>query len=119
MEAISIEIPDLYAIRDFLLVIVEIATTVGVIYKWIISPQKKIKTMVESQEEDIADILCDRLQQAHDFYCYQQGWCSASDKERLVSMYKKYRQKGRNHLADHNEKDIMDLPEHPPEMDVG
>jgi hypothetical protein len=97
METVSIEVPDLSVLRDYLLVIIEIATSVGVIYKWIISPLKKIGDLVKSQEEDIADILCDRLQQAHDFYCYEQGWCTAADKERLIEMYKKYRDKGRNH----------------------
>lgn len=117
MDAVSIQIPDLSAIRDYQLVVIEIATSIGVIYKWIIAPLKKIGDMVKSQEDDIADILCDRLQQAHDFYCYQQGWCSAADKERLMMTYKKYRDKGRNHLADHNEDDILSLPEHPLEKE--
>ena len=121
MDTISIQVPDLSAIRDYLLVIIEIGTSIGVIYKWIISPLKKLNEKVDqqnkkidSQEEDIADVLCDRLQQAHDYYCNVQKWCSAVEKERIVGMYTRYRSKGRNHLADHNEQDILDLPEHPP-----
>jgi len=74
MDTISIQVPDLSAIRDYLLVIIEIGTSIGVIYKWIISPLKKLNEKVDQQnkkidrqEEDIADVLCDRLQQAHDY----------------------------------------------------
>ena len=93
--------------------IVEIGTTLIVLYKWLIKPQREMMALIKKQDEAIGDILCDRLQQAHDYYVNKAGWCSASDKQRLIEMHKRYRGQGRNHLADHNEQDILSLPENP------
>lgn len=68
---------------------------------------------LDSLDEDTADIIGDRLQESHDYYTYQQGWCPASEKARLEDMVHKYHRKGRNHLSDKYLDDIINLPEHP------
>lgn len=62
--------------------------------------------------DDIAQLQCERLSQAHDYYT-SRGWCPTSKKQQLCEMYKSYRSKGRNHLAEHYEDDIMHLAEKP------
>ena len=108
--------------KDFLLLVVEVGSAVFCIYKWLIKPMKKlIEDMLlkmQSLEEDVGDLYSDRLQQAHDFYVYQQKWCSPADKQRLVDMHKKHRAKGRNHLGEHNEEEILNLPDFPADESV-
>lgn len=62
--------------------------------------------------DDVADLQYERLSQAHDFYTTQ-GWCPTSKKEQLCEMHKSYRTKGRNHLSEHYEEDIMRLADKP------
>ncbi len=62
--------------------------------------------------DDVADLQYERLSQAHDFYTTQ-GWCPTSKKEQLCEMHKSYRAKGRNHLSEHYEEDIMRLADKP------
>ncbi len=65
-------------------------------------------------QEDIADILCDRLNQAYDYWM-KKGWCPKADKQRLFDMHERYSALGRNHLAKHYRDDLTELPEHPPD----
>lgn len=62
--------------------------------------------------DDIADLQYERLSQAQEFYT-QQGWCPGSKKEMLCQMHKSYRQKGRNHLSEHYEEEILSLDSKP------
>lgn len=64
-------------------------------------------------KDDIGDLQYQSLAQAHDFYT-SQHWCPASTKQQLVTMHESYKKKGRNHLSEHYEEEILDLPEHPP-----
>lgn len=62
--------------------------------------------------DDVGDLQCDRLNQAHDYYVAK-GFCATEKKALLCDMYKSYHGKGRNHLSEHYEKDIMSLPDKP------
>lgn len=62
--------------------------------------------------DDIGDLQYERLSQAYDFYTAQ-GWCPDSKKEMLCQMHKSYRGKGRNHLSEHYEDEVMRLPSKP------
>ena len=64
--------------------------------------------------DDIGDLQYERLSQAHEYYA-QQGWCPSSKKEMLCQMHKSYRAKGRNHLSEHYEEEILHLASKPPE----
>lgn len=62
--------------------------------------------------DDIGDLQYERLSQAQEFYTAQ-GWCPGSKKEMLCQMHKSYRAKGRNHLSEHYEEEILRLDSHP------
>ena len=64
-------------------------------------------------KDDIGDLQYQSLAQAHDLYTSRQ-WCPASTKQQLVTMHESYKKKGRNHLSEHYEEEILNLPEHPP-----
>lgn len=64
--------------------------------------------------DDIGDLQYERLSQAQEFYT-QQGWCPGSKKEMLCQMHKSYRAKGRNHLSEHYEEEILKLDSRPPQ----
>ena len=61
---------------------------------------------------DIGDLQYERLSQAQEFYTAQ-GWCPGSKKEMLCQMHKSYRAKGRNHLSEHYEEEILKLDSKP------
>lgn len=71
------------------------------------------KTLV-TLTDDIGDLQYERLSQAHEFYTAQ-GWCPGSKKEMLCQMHKSYRAKGRNHLSEHYEDEILKLDSRPPQ----
>ena len=73
-----------------------------------------IEKDLKSLSDDVAELQCDRLAQAHAYYM-QQGWCSASRKKILCNWKRSYTSKGYDHLVDSYEKDINGLPETPPE----
>ena len=62
--------------------------------------------------DDIGDLQYERLSQAQEFY-EGQGWCPGSKKEMLCQMHKSYRAKGRNHLSEHYEEEILRLDSKP------
>ena len=62
--------------------------------------------------DDIGDLQYERLSQAHEFYTAQ-GWCPGSKKAMLCQMHKSYRAKGRNHLSEHYEEEILRLDSRP------
>lgn len=62
--------------------------------------------------DDIGDLQYERLSQAYDFYTTR-GWCTSSKKMLLCKMHKSYRAKNRNHLSEHFEQEILDLPDKP------
>ena len=70
------------------------------------------KTLI-TLTDDIGDLQYERLSQAQEFYTAQ-GWCPGSKKEMLCQMHKSYRAKGRNHLSEHYEEEILKLDSRPP-----
>lgn len=62
--------------------------------------------------DDIGDLQYERLSQAHDFYM-DRGWCPSSKKMQLCHMHDSYKDKGRNHLSDHFQQDLLNLPDNP------
>lgn len=93
--------------------IVAIGTSLGVMWKWVAAPMQDVQKRLKALDEDTADLLCSQLTREHDYYVTQ-GWCSASDKQRLDSVYTRYKARGRNHIAEHYMKDIVALPESAP-----
>ena len=73
---------------------------------------RRIEKMLTGVMDDIADLQYERLAQAHDFYM-DRGWCPASKKKQLCIIYQSYKSKGRNHLTEHYEENILSLPEEP------
>ena len=67
---------------------------------------------LRSLTDDIGDLQYERLSQAYDFYTTR-GWCTSSKKLMLCKMHKSYRAKNRNHLSEHFEQEILDLPDKP------
>ena len=76
---------------------------------------KEIKDKLEAVNDDIGDLQYERLSQAHDFYT-ERGWCPSSKKQQLCVMHKSYRDKGRNHLSERFEEDILGLDDKPQGM---
>lgn len=74
----------------------------------------EIGKLAKRLDSDIGDLQYERLSQAHDFYT-DRGWCPGSKKQQLCVMYKSYRAKGRNHLSEHYEAEILGLPDKPNE----
>jgi gas vesicle protein len=68
-----------------------------------------VRGEVGNIRDDVAALQCDRLQQAHDHWM-EQGYCPSETKQVLVSMHQAYRSRGYNHLCDHYEDDILNLP---------
>lgn len=75
--------------------------------------RKEVLDSLAEIKDDIGDLQYQSLAQAHDLYT-SQHWCPASTKQQLVTMHESYKQKGRNHLSEHYEEEILNLPEHPP-----
>lgn len=69
-----------------------------------------------SLSDDIGDLQYERLSQAYDFYTTR-GWCTSSKKLMLCKMHKSYRAKNRNHLSEHFEQEILDLPDKPKKIE--
>lgn len=74
--------------------------------------QREVLDKLDALAGDIGDLQYERLAQAYDFYM-DRGWCPASKKEQLCQMHRSYKAKGRNHLTDMYEADILALPERP------
>lgn len=74
-----------------------------------------IEQALKRLTDDVASLQMDRLDQAHDFYCNQQGWIDSSRLQVLSEWYKSYRAKGLNHLAEHWLNDLEELPSSPPD----
>lgn len=78
---------------------------------------KKVTDGVEKINQEIGDLQYERLAEAHDHYV-RQGWCPSAKKEMLCNMYRDYTAKGRNHLTKAYEREILELPSHPPAAEV-
>ena len=79
---------------------------------------KQINRALEGLSDDIADLQYERLSQAQDFYT-SRGWCPGAKKEMLCKMHASYRAKGRNHLSEHYEEEILRLADKPPQGEKG
>lgn len=71
-----------------------------------------IDSNISALIDDMGDIQYESLAQAHEFYTGQ-GWCPSSTKQQLCQMHKSYSAKGRNHLSDRYEEEILALREQP------
>lgn len=74
--------------------------------------QKEVLAKLDAIGDDVADLQCDRLNQAHDYYM-DRGYCPTERKAVLCNMYKSYHAKGRNHLSEHYQEELLDLPDRP------
>ena len=73
---------------------------------------EKITTVLDGLSDDIGDLQYERLSQAQDFYT-SRGWCPGAKKEMLCKMHASYRARGRNHLSEHYEEEILRLADKP------
>ena len=73
---------------------------------------KRIDKKLDGLSEDVGDLQYERLSQAQDFYV-SRGWCPGAKKEMLIKMHKSCRSRGRNHLSEHYEDEILRLPDKP------
>lgn len=80
--------------------------------KMMIARLDSIDNNISALIDDMGDMQYESLAQAHDFYTGQ-GWCPSSTKQQLCQMHKSYSAKGRNHLGDRYEEEILALKEHP------
>lgn len=83
-------------------------------YKWIVKPIRDLLKLVKELDKDTADILCSQLTREHD-YLMDKGCCPDADKRRIGQIYRRYKVRNRNHLADTFEADINRLPNKPTE----
>ena len=77
---------------------------------------EKITTALDGLSDDIGDLQYERLSQAQDFYT-SRGWCPGAKKEMLCKMHASYRARGRNHLSEHYEEEILRLADKPPQRE--
>ena len=116
-------------IKDILTYIVAIGGAVVAIRSWLIKPIKKqmeldkeqtakidqiiikVNDLEKQVEANQAELVHDRLQTLHEKHCYELGWCSATEKSRIIEWYNDYHAKGYNHLVDTYVDDISKLPE--------
>ena len=77
---------------------------------------EKITTVLDGLSNDIGDLQYERLSQAQDFYT-SRGWCPGAKKEMLCKMHASYRARGRNHLSEHYEEEILRLADKPPQRE--
>ena len=90
-------------------------------YRLVVKPIHDIKSSVKAVDDkvvvvqdDVADMQCDRLNQAYDYYVHK-GFCPKDAKDRLSDMCDKYCKRGRNHIAPHYREILLNLPDNPPE----
>ncbi len=72
-----------------------------------------IKKMFRVTNDEVAQLQCDRLFQAHDYYM-DKGYCSTERKQFLCEMFQAYHDKGLNHLSAYYQEDLLKLPDKPP-----
>lgn len=80
--------------------------------KMMVTRLDSIDNNISALIDDMGDIQYESLAQAHEFYTGQ-GWCPSSTKQQLCQMHKSYSAKGRNHLSDRYEEEILALREQP------
>ena len=95
-----------------LTLVVGIITALLALWRWTAKPLRDALNRLRLLDQDMGDLLWERLQQGHD-EAMQRGWCSAPEKERLTALHRRYTARGRNHLAASYETDLLRLPEHP------
>ena len=71
---------------------------------------------LDALTDDVGDLQYERLSQAHEYYTAR-GWCTTSKKLLFCKMHKSYTGKKRNHLSEHYEEDMLNLPESPDDID--
>lgn len=71
---------------------------------------------LDALTDDVGDLQYERLSQAHEYYTTR-GWCTTSKKLLFCKMHKSYTGKKRNHLSEHYEEDMLNLPESPDDID--
>lgn len=116
---------------DVLKWIVGAGAAIVAIRGWVISPIKRmqaqqntinteisnelqsLKKTINSMQEDVADVLGERLGQAYHHYM-KIGWCTQQEKQYYIDMHARYSAHGHNHLAEKYEEDLIALPERPP-----
>lgn len=89
--------------------IVSLVASLGIIIGWVIKPIKSISLQLKSLDQDVGNILCSQLVREHDYFVTK-GYCPSADKVRIEVIYRQYKARGRNHLADTFMDEILKLP---------
>ena len=74
---------------------------------------RSIKDITQGTSNAVADLQCDRLNQAHDYWMAK-GYCPTDTKAMLCKIYHNYHAEGHNHLSEQYEEDLINLPSKPP-----
>ncbi|MEG0766525.1 MAG: hypothetical protein RR482_02310 [Clostridia bacterium] len=101
----------LTTIGNWIVWIVSLATALITLWKWIAKPIRDVQANTDM-------LMGDRLAQAHDYWM-RKKYCPPLDRKRLIDMHKAYAERGLNHLAENYEEDILELPEEPPDREMG
>lgn len=72
----------------------------------------EITTALGGLSDDIGDLQYERLSPGTGLL-HVAGWCPGAKKEMLCKMHASYRAKGRNHLSEHYEEEILRLADKP------
>ena len=76
----------------------------------------QVLARLDALTDDVGDLQYERLSQAHEYYTTR-GWCTTSKKLLFCKMHESYTGKKRNHLSEHYEEDMLNLPELPDDID--
>lgn len=94
---------------NVIILIGSVLTAVGSIWRFCGKPIKQLAQKIDRIDGDTADLLWDRLVQMHDHYI-NRGWATTVEKERVAHVFRSYKQRGRNHLAENYFDDVLALP---------
>lgn len=84
----------------------------------VLNQLSKIRLELGDVQRDVAELQRNRLIHAHDKYV-RRGWCTPEQKREITQWHDAYKSRGHNHLIEHYNEDILDLPDEPPEERMG
>lgn len=87
-----------------------ILTALLCLWRWTGRPLREAQKRLRLLDEDMGDLLWERLQAGHDA-AMDRGWCSPQEKRRLTALHRRYTARGRNHLAAAYEQQLLSLPD--------
>lgn len=102
----------LEGLAGWLTLITGILTALLCLWRWTGRPLRDALHRLRLLDEDVGDLLWERLQRGHD-EAMARGWCSPQQKQLLTALHRRYTARGRNHLAQRYEQQLLSLPDRP------